>query len=239
MPLPQAPRRGPDDARPIHFAYVPVDRGSAWDAYIAGPTMWFAMHCSWKSKPCVEEMTRGALTCELCAAGKLATVKGYCPLYRASDARPVCVVVDEEGRDRHERFPLHTRVKVAREKSRGSCVCVTRLLVQEPAYQTTLAERRTSADLTPTLLRMWAIPALAEWYRKRTAESDTPLSLPNDPTARTLNGIAKALEHQAEQSEENADRARKNRAFVEQMRGRVGKGAPLTNGNGHKPEEQE
>ena len=169
MSLPQIPPRRGDSPRHVYFTYVGCDRGYTFEAWIAGPPMWFAMHPSTKSKPCLEEMTGNHLKCPFCAAGKLAMVKGYVPLYRSADAKPVMVVIDEAVRDEVDRIELFARVKVGREKSRGSTVWVKRLLVQEPKWQSTLPERQRAADLTFTLLRMWQIPELFDWYRNNQA----------------------------------------------------------------------
>ena len=245
MSLPQIPPRRGDNPRHVYFTYVGCDRGYTFEAWTAGPTMWFAMHPSTKSKPCLEEMTSGKLACPFCRAGKLAMVKGYVPLYRSADAKPVMVVVDEAVRDKVDRIDTFTRVKVGREKSRGSTVWVTPLILQEPHWQSTLPERQRAADLTFTLLRMWQIPELQDWYNKQPRlHSDTAVSLPTgtavtdkgEPYTSMLQAAAKRAGAVVKPPEAAVDNAETTRELLRAIQ--EGK-SPHTNGNGRKKKPQE
>lgn len=205
MTIRSTPRRGGDRPRHVHFAYTATDRGGKWEAWTAGSTIWLWVHCSWKSKPCVAELTGGELVCEFCTRRQIPVVKGYVPLYRCSDAKPVCVIVDEACRDHLEALPHHTRVYVARERTRGSYVTVTRALSQEPAYQSTLPERKIAADITDSLLRMWQMPELIDWHARTQQISDSAVTVPDDASTRPLTSIERALRRQAEASKPNSD----------------------------------
>jgi hypothetical protein len=176
--LPNAPRRGGERARSLHWCYVPISKGESCHCYIAGPSQWFAVHPSSRTKPCLHELTGGEIACELCAAGKIATVKGYVPLYRQSDGKPIVVLVDEVSRDTLDVLPFLTRVVVMREKTVGSAVSIGRAPVQTPIYESTLPERKKPGDLTNTLLAMWKIPELTLWYRTTHGVGDNPVSMP-------------------------------------------------------------
>ncbi len=228
--LPQIPSGGERRHARTHFSYVTVERGGNWEAYAAGPAQWFPMHCSRRSKPCVEEMTDCDLACPFCAKGHVAIVKGYLPLYRASDGRPVVVVIDEASRHLADKLALHESVTVGRERSRGSAVWVARPLAQRPSYTTTLEARRAPADLTETLLRLWALPELVEWYRRTHVStdrfgrgSDEPVSLPADD-------VADLLDAEAARGRRLSEQASRNAAFVRSTAGGIGEGAPEKNG---------
>jgi len=164
--LPQAPRNKGDNARPEHFTYVQTPYGSTWDAYIAGSTQWLFVHPKKAgTKPCLHEMTGGELGCSICSAAHIPVVKGFVPLYRQIDSKPVFVICDEALRDTLDGFRLHTRVAVGREKSLGSGVWLTRKLEEKPLFQSTLPARNRPVDLTVTLLRVFKMAALVDWYK--------------------------------------------------------------------------
>lgn len=165
------PQNRPGDRKPgyTHFRYVSTANGAQWHAYTAGSPSWFDCHTKGRTKPCLHVMTAGELPCERCAESKPIEVIGYLPLYREIDARPVMVILHEEQRERADVLRLHSRVLVGREIDKADGVWVAPALKPTPAFHSTLQERNRPADLTETLLRLWGIPALVDWYRKNAA----------------------------------------------------------------------
>ena len=177
MPMKKAPP-GSGGGRRTHFPYVATARGAKWTAYIAGPCQWVLTHeVNRKTKVCVEWLTDKELICEHCHHLKELRETGYQPLYRQSDGRPVLVVVHEDVRDQIDKLKFHSRVQVAREREASAGLYLTTLLEQEPRYQSTLAERHASPDLTSSLLALWGIAALKDWYARGKGRSDTAVSL--------------------------------------------------------------
>ena len=178
MPLPQHPPGSGGKRARVHYCYVSTQPGQNWHAWIAGPCHWFLSHTKGRSQPCVEEMTDGEIHCERCAAGHQCEVIGYQPLYREVDCKPVMVIVHEYGREAIDALKLHQRVTVGRGAEQSDGVYVTPALKSEPRYTSTLPERMRPADLAETLLRVWRIPELAEWYRQTHGTPDAPLLAP-------------------------------------------------------------
>lgn len=173
MPIPTKPPGGGGQTPRVHFTYLATPRGDRWHAWIAGPCHWFDAHTKGKSKPCLTVMCGGALECPRCTPLDPVEEIGYQPLYREVDGRPCMVIIHEHSRERVDQLKLHARVCVGREEEASAAVWVAPALVATPKYQTTLAERMRPADLTETLLRVWSIPALTEWYRK-----NNPVAVP-------------------------------------------------------------
>lgn len=162
----------------VHFRYVGTDPGDRWFAWVAGPAYWLLGHPSSRSKPCLDWLTEKALPCAICSPLKPPVMMGYLPLYRQIDGAPVMVVVYETVREKVDALKLHKRVQVGRELGEADSVWVSLALEQNPRFQTTLKQREQPADVTETLLRMWKMPELVNWYRCQTPQSDNPVSLP-------------------------------------------------------------
>lgn len=184
MPLPQTPPGGGGRRPHLHWVYIPTPRGKKWQAWIAGPCHWFLCHTKGRSKPCLHAMTGGELTCDVCSPFNVPECIGYQPLYRESDGRPCQVVVHEYTREQIDALKLHQAVWVSRGEGATDAVSIGPMLSGGTRYTSRLPERLRPADLTETLLRMWGIPDLVEWYRHTHGASDTPMSLtPAPPVA--------------------------------------------------------
>ena len=182
MPLPADPREGRQD-RAVWFRYYGTNKGTSWHAWIAGPAYWCKVHQKGRTKPCLKNMTRGKLRCQRCEDGAVIDRVGYVPLYRAVDAKPVCVIVHEDVEEMVAALTLHRRVLVGREDGATDGVWITDA-PKQVRYDTTLPERQRPADMTASCLRMWSIPELDAWYYSseyahgaRPSMSDTPLTL--------------------------------------------------------------
>lgn len=166
MALPQAnPERGRN--RHVHFRYVGTSNGSTWTGWLAGVPHWYLCHTKGKTKPCLHEMTSGAVNCPRCTETKEPEMIAYVPIYREVDCSPVMVIIHGEQRERAEQLSLHQRIVIGREKDQADGVWLSPALKRTPEFQTTLEERRRPADLTETLLRLWQLPDLVTWYRSQ------------------------------------------------------------------------
>jgi len=135
-------------------------------------------------------------------------------------------VLHEHVREQVDALRLHDRVIVGRGAEQCDGVYVTRALHPLPRFETAVGWKRGPVDLTPSLLRVWSLPALSEWYTRTHGISDSPVSLPETATAATLRGISEGLARQAERSAEIAEQSRINRDFVESVRRGVTHPAP-------------
>jgi hypothetical protein len=187
MSLPQIPPGGGDRRRHTHWHYVGTECGKTWNAWSAGRTHWYVCHTKGKSKPCSEVMTGGKVKCVLCNPLNPPEVIGYVPLYREMDARPCMVIVHEYIREQLDQIALHRMVMVMRGTQVSDGTAVVLHPKSSAKYTSTLRERMVPADMTETLLRMWKLPLLTEWYRKTQPPSDNPVSLP-EGTARREDG---------------------------------------------------
>lgn len=178
MPLPNAPRRGKDDQRPDHFAYAKLDHGDELYGYLAGPVLWVELHQSdYGSKPCLEKLTGGELSCPKCKYGP-PVQKGACPFWLVEDHRPYMLWLDDGRREIYDALPWARKLKFAREKLKGAPVWANLCFNQEPLFKSQHPLRQRPVDITRTLLRMWKLPELDLWYAQTHGGSDSPVSLP-------------------------------------------------------------
>jgi hypothetical protein len=176
MRVPSSARRTGARKKPVHFEYVQTERGQPWEAYLAGPIWWGYLHMTKPSKPCVAEVTGGALVCPFCRKPPrpVAVMKGWVPLYRRADSHACMVPVDEVQRDDLDALPPFTKVAVGRERGKGAQVWVRKCNVQDPAFSCTLPEKQVPADVTESLLTVWAMPEVTAFF---SMSSDNALSL--------------------------------------------------------------
>lgn len=164
--------------RRTHFIHVKTAHGENWHAHVAGPCHWFECHTKGRTKPCLHWLTRGELKCERCDPLKPAEDIGYVPLFRELDGRPCFVVVHDYVRDTVDALRHHQRVVVGRAGEQSDGVYVVPALNPRPLYQTTRPEFRREVDLTQSLLRVWGIPELVEWYNRTQAARGEEVPLP-------------------------------------------------------------
>lgn len=238
MSLPQSPP-GRGGRRPhVHWVYIPTAPGKTWHAWIAGSCHWFLCHTKGKTKPCLHALTGGELTCDKCSPFEVGQVVGYQPLYRETDARPCMVIVHEYTRELMDKFRLHSRVAVGRGEGSTDGVWVNTALKHEPFFRSSLPERNQPADLTETLLRVWAIPELTEWYRQTHGRSDNavsqPLPAPAPPAVtpppvidREVKGpLARLAEAEERQKREEAEEELKIGGVMNHLLGKAANGKP-------------
>jgi hypothetical protein len=190
MRLPSTPRRTGARNKPVHFSYVSTERGQPYEAYLAGQVWWGYLHMLRPSKPCVFELTGGAVACRFCAGSKarVAVVKGWVPLYRRQDGLAICVPVDEVQRDHLDALPIFTKVTVGREKGKGVGVWVRSCMNQEPAWSSSLPEYSCPADISASLINMWALEEVHQFFACERS-SDNAVSLASKPPAEVMHSL--------------------------------------------------
>lgn len=223
MALRKAPPGGGGAKRRVHFSYVPTGTGEKWEAYIAGPAAWYLCHTVGKTKPCLHEVSGGALECPACVSLKPPEEVGYLPLYREMDGRPVFVVIHQDMREAADSLTHRMRVMIGRGTHASDGVWVRSAMGKGQWYKSTLPERMVPADIEPTLLRVWKIPVLTAWATGQAApeiggcmtppetptiKPYTPPTLPTgvstDDMAPLAGSLAAAL-RRAKEREERAD----------------------------------
>jgi hypothetical protein len=177
MRIPSTPRRTGARSKPVHFSYVSVERGQPFDAYLAGPVWWGYLHMLKPSKPCVYEITGEQVACRFCGGPRapVPLMKGWVPLYRRIDGLACCVPVDEAQRDEIDALKCFSKVTVGRGRGKGVGVWVQACLNQEPEWSSSLPERCVPADITESLITMWALPEVTSFFA-RPVSSDKPVS---------------------------------------------------------------
>lgn len=167
----------------MHFCYTPTEANKQWTAFVAGPTMWFECHCVGKTKPCLEFVTDGELECPMCQTLKPCEQIGYMPLYRELDGKPVMVLVHESVREVVDSHRFLARVLIGRGKDSTDGVYVQRPMSKGTPFSSTLPDRQKPADIWPTLVRMWKIPALIEWDARQSGQKPGGVIHPHSGTA--------------------------------------------------------
>jgi len=173
MPRPRQSR--PEDSDPnrhVHFGYVSTDNDAKWHAYVAGPAQWFQCHSKGKTKACQAHLTNDALTCPLCEGGVPREEAGYLPLWREIDGKPCCVIVHPTVREAVDSLPVHRRVIVGRGADDHDGVYVLPALDPRPLFTSSAPWKLRHADILPTLLKLWKLPALTAWVNDEKPVSD-------------------------------------------------------------------
>lgn len=182
MALFQTPPGEGGKVRRLHWIYVPTPKGKSWTAHVAGPCLWFSCHTKGRSKPCLHAITNGELNCDKCSPLEVPAPTGYQPLYRESDGRPCFVVVHDYSQDQVAGLKLHQRVCIGRNEGSTDAVWIMPALKPEPRYQSRLPERMRPADITDSLLVLWAMPELLTWYAKHATSASKPTVPVSQPT---------------------------------------------------------
>lgn len=167
MPGRQTPPGKGGQNKPLFFGWVETEKNKQWYAHVAGKAQWYECHHVGKSKPCLHEVSGGELECPHCNAGKFCETIGYLPLYRAIDGKPCSVLVHADVRDVVDQHKYLDYVMIGRAGGQSDGVYVVRPMTKGPKFYSTLEAKNTEADIWPTLVRMWKIPALTEWDARR------------------------------------------------------------------------
>jgi hypothetical protein len=170
--------------------------------------------------------------CPWCAKGIETREIGYVPLYRELDGKPCFVVVHDHARPQLDVLKLHVRVMVGRGADKNDTVYVLKALAQNPMFQSHLPERFKPADLTRTLLTVWGIADLAEWYA--VTEGVTDMTVPKltaselaNPAPKTVpvasEELAGAFDLAEQRAKDRAEQAARNAEWVREHASKNGK----------------
>lgn len=232
-----APGEGPKKLRD-HFTHWSIGGGERHHAYIAGPTKWVIGHPSDKgSKPCLLWMTGGALPCRFCALSKDPCQLGYVPVYRATDWKPLCVIVREDERQWLDDMKLHTRVLIARERDQGAALYIRPCVDQDPRYTSTVDYRQLPQEMDDSCLILWKMPELVSWLRCASV-SDNAASLQPDATGERPKTEAPTKEKTPAEAPAGVNRLAAGSAMsdaLERLTRRAKEAAAESNGK-HKPD---
>jgi hypothetical protein len=209
------PGEGQRGAR-MQFRYTPTFANQEWTGWLAGPYQWVQAHTSSKgSKPCLTWITHGALPCPRCGPTSVPKCICYVPIYRESDGAPCVVIVHESGADFLEGLNYPRYVRIGRDAGEADTVVVCAALTRKP-MRTVLKARQQPADITLSLLTMWNINELTEWYAAQDPLSKQlpvpkidALTVPTEPTG-TVPGVLSRLAAHFEVSAEKADLVKRN-----------------------------
>jgi len=236
MALPQLPSGNGGKRAYTHWCYVTTQPNTNWHAWIAGPCHWFLAHVKGRTKPCLHEMSQGELKCPQCDAGMMCEPIGYQPLYREVDARPCMVILHDYTREAVDRLHLHARMTVGRGGESSDGVYVVPALKREPVYRSSLVERMKPADLTETLLKLWGIPDLTQWYRETHGGGVAPAKMVPKLEPKKSNGkpFSPMLKKAAEVAQQIGDEMTAGvpvDAVIQRLRAHAAVNKPSTNGD--------
>lgn len=184
-----SPGRGEDGARPETFTYINPTFGlkHVFTAHVAAEPYWCKAHEHNErergTKPCLNWMTDGAVPCQRCRPGVVPTDVCYVHLYREFDGKPVLVIVHDSAADLLAGVEYGVEVLCGRLEPKSS-------VFVKPAPNgkrmvTALPQRQRPIDIAVSLLNLWKIHALTEWYQRRGARADVArhrLSVPPPTT---------------------------------------------------------
>jgi hypothetical protein len=132
------------------WTHVRVKGGDRFEAWIAGDPVCIDSHHISSTKPCLKSYLGSSVDCPGCSHPSRIEEQIAVPLYRCSDGRPVFVWCHDDMFDTLTLCKLHEQVVIGRTEERRSGIFVQRKLSQV-TYQTTLDERKVTADITPYL----------------------------------------------------------------------------------------
>lgn len=235
-----------DTADPEQFSYTPTAGGAKpWSGWCACEPYFckahevprtFGTEIKKITKPCLGWITNGALRCPWCKPFVTVPWVAYVFLYREVDTKPVCVIVHDSAFDLLEKLNYAHYAIVGREVGEANSVYV-RLALGQKELRSVRPSRQCAADPTNSLLTMWALPELVEWYAKQAEASDSPVSLPKGTAVRE-NGEPFTAMNQAAAKKNGAPvvSSEEGRRVVNRLAGGIGKpdAQPSTNGK-HKP----
>lgn len=157
------PRSQPPKGRPgtdhFTFARSPV---KPWSAHVAGEC--YGCMCHWwpHSKPCLSDFTSGEIKCDPAFHAGDYFWRGFLPVYRCNDGRPMGVIVGDGQYDAVENLLYGDRVLIGHGSDRYDTSWVEKQ--EGAAYQSTLEKRKNSIDVLPLLIHMWNLPELTTWW---------------------------------------------------------------------------
>lgn len=187
------------------WLHVKVLPGHKWDGWIAGPPVGIESHHIHNTKPCLKSYFGPQADCPGCNHPSRVEDQWLVPLYRCSDGRPVCVWFHEDMADALFLTKLHEHVVVGKTHEPKTGAYLQRQLSSTNRYQTTLPERRVTADISeymPVLFGMVGIITPQQLRDGPIVLEDTPACAgsPETKTSRIQQHIAKDERAEIEKS---------------------------------------
>jgi len=173
--------------RAFHNKHLKTGNGEKWYAHLAGPVLWLECHTVGYSKPCLHWITRGELTCKKCHPLDPKEDLGYVPVWREREGAPGFVVVKEYSRDIVDKINVHDRIVISRGFQKSDALSVVPS-VDGRKYHSSRADFMQPVDLTASLLRVFKMPELTDWYYRTQLGREPPVTLP-EGTAVTDDGV--------------------------------------------------
>lgn len=160
------------------WTYNPVVGGSQWRGFLAGePFGVFVHYVNRQSKPCKQEMTDKALSCEHCAKGLVPDWRGYTPYYDDSYTERFVLITAPYYESVLEIEHL-AQIVIRRGKLKTDAV-----VIKDEAWRTTpiphKAERGAKVDLSDFLIHViWKDDELMQWDKREKAKAREAESKP-------------------------------------------------------------
>lgn len=148
--------------REQHWTMDSPEPGQGFNAWKAGELIGVLCHWNYRSIPCWDELTDGALECPHHATSPNLHWVGYLPLY-TEENRPTVVIVRAAMQEIVNRIAVHAPVYVSRPKKRGAGVSV-RPKSWAKQWQPPKGFGG-PADIRPWLLKLWKEDELTKWVR--------------------------------------------------------------------------
>jgi hypothetical protein len=140
----------------------PKDKSFAVNAWLAGPIKWVLCHHKGVSKPCRDELTKGAIKCHLCMTHPNVSWVGYVPLYDES-GKTLFTQVKDSAYDIVSRIQPFDAVRVMRGGDQFDSISVTPSK-WSARYQPNSDARREPAQMDSFLLRLWVDEELIKFF---------------------------------------------------------------------------
>lgn len=164
-----APEEGGEQARE-QFAYLNTPAGlkHAWTGWLACDPYWFIGHEHKKhtpgTQPCLNWITSGAVRCVRCGKGAEKKKMCYCHIYREFDGKPLLVIVQEAVKEVMKGLAFRSHVLVGRLDDQASSF--VKPTDTNLPFRPENERRKNPIDTAVSLLGIWKIPELTEWYER-------------------------------------------------------------------------
>lgn len=166
-------RNGGEERTVETFAYTNPERGlsKAFAGWLACEPYWCRAHEHNErergTKVCCNWLTDGRVPCARCRPSNPPTRVCYVHLYHEVDHSPILVIVHESAEQLLEGLDWRSHVLVGRLGEKASV-----FVKQNPArkaYPFTQPHRQRPIDIAVSLLTIWKLPHLDQWYAKGAA----------------------------------------------------------------------
>lgn len=169
--------------------YEAPGRGETRSGYLAAAPLWITVHHEHGSRPCRQVVSRGALSCLMCACEAKSKQKGFVPYY-SRDYLTLFVIVPDTLRLALSEIEPGTQIEIVRGK-RVYDPAIPREKTFRPVPLPKSLPVGDQVDMLPSLLRMWKDAPLSKWHES--TGSDKPLSLAAPPRVEVPAEILKRM----------------------------------------------